>query len=118
MHIGIVGFGVVGRAMCRMIEGARSHQIAIYDKYVAPYSSPDQLRAVNNCDLVFVAVPTPFDPVKNACDVSIISQVVELISAPLCIKSTVPPGTTDQLRRETGRKICFSPEYLGETSGH
>jgi len=118
MHIGIVGFGVVGRALCRMIEGAGSHRIAIYDKYVTPYSSPDQLRAVNNCDLVFVAVPTPFDPVKNACDVSILREVVELVSAPLCIKSTVPPGTTDLLRRETGKKICFSPEYLGEASGH
>jgi nucleotide sugar dehydrogenase len=36
----------------------------------------------------------------------------------MCIKSTVVPGTTDRLASETGKKIVFSPEYIGETPFH
>lgn len=118
MHIGIVGLGVVGRALYRMINDARSHTMVIYDKYLDSYRSPEQLCALNGCDLVFVAVPTPFDAAQNTCDVSIVTQTISMVSAPLCIKSTIPPGTTNRLRASTGKKIGFSPEYLGETVGH
>lgn len=36
----------------------------------------------------------------------------------MCLKSTVPPGTVDRLAEKTGRHICFSPEYVGETRWH
>ena len=31
------------------------------------------------------------------------------------IKSTVLPGTTDKIRKQTGQNVIFSPEYYGET---
>ena len=36
---------------------------------------------------------------------------------PLCIRSTVVPGTVDRLIKQTGKSIAFSPEYLGEQPG-
>ncbi len=36
----------------------------------------------------------------------------------MLLKSTVPPGTTDLLTSVTGKQICFSPEYVGESSCH
>jgi len=41
--------------------------------------------------------------------------VVKRLETPvILIKSTIEPGTTDRLRRETGKRIVFSPEYAGE----
>jgi UDPglucose 6-dehydrogenase len=73
--------------------------------------------SINRCDLVFISVPTPSRP-DGSCDVTAVEEVVGWVSRPMCIKSTIPPGTTDRLIAQTGKQIAFSPEYTGETAFH
>ena len=66
-----------------------------------------------------VAVPTPSRP-DGSADVSAVEETIGWIeSAHIVIRSTVPVGTTDRLRRETGKSIVFQPEYgPAETPDH
>lgn len=118
MHIGLVGYGVVGRALGRFFARGESSRLSIYDKYLPGYDGLSSMLAVDNADIAFVAVPTPYDAQSQACDISNVIDVVEKLSVPLCIKSTVPPGTTDALIARTGKSLAFSPEYVGESANH
>ncbi|NIA20430.1 MAG: hypothetical protein GWP05_00325 [Anaerolineaceae bacterium] len=109
-RIGIVGFGFVGRSM-KQLFGDDAVTYDIND------GSPGQVR-INACDVAFVCVPTPVSE-DGACDTSIVEECVGWIDAPqIVIRSTVKPGTTERLRRETGKPIIFQPEYIGETPAH
>ncbi len=118
MKIGIVGHGVVGSAVARLFSAHRHTEVTIYDKFQPPHNHPDQKTAVNACDLVFISVPTPIGQDGVSCDVSAVEECVSWITAPICIRSTIPPGTVDRLAAATGKSIVFSPEYLGEQPGH
>jgi UDPglucose 6-dehydrogenase len=118
MQLGIVGFGVVGRAMARLFSRESTNQVCVYDKYLPEYSSPGNMDAVDACDLVFVAVPTPTGVDGYSADVSAVVESVTWISAPICIRSTIPAGTTDHLVRDTAKQIAFSPAYIGEAMHH
>jgi nucleotide sugar dehydrogenase len=66
-----------------------------------------------------VCVPTPSDPDTGACDTSHVCEAIkQLPTQRILLKSTVPPGTTDELVAATGKQICFGPEYVGESSYH
>jgi nucleotide sugar dehydrogenase len=107
MKIAIIGHGYVGKGMERLF--APKYELAIVD--VA--TQPDRSVAAG-ADLAVVCVPTP-ESSSGAADVSAVEEVVRWVDAPLVlIKSTVPPGTTDRLARETGKAVHFSPEYMGE----
>jgi len=74
----------------------------------------DNRTEVNKCDLAIVCVPTKMND-DGTCDTSIVSEVVGWLETPLIlIKSTIPPGTTRTLKQITGKRICHSPEYVGE----
>jgi len=110
-RIGIVGAGVVGGAM----QALCGQDSVIYD--TGP-GCPQDKDAINDCDVVFVCVPTPMSA-DGSCDCSIVEDVVSWVEAPLIIlRSTVSPGTTDRLREQHGKSIVFQPEYLGETPAH
>jgi UDPglucose 6-dehydrogenase len=66
-----------------------------------------------------VAVPTPGRP-DGSADVSIVEEVVGWIECEhIVLRSTVPVGTTDRLRGQTGKAIVFQPEYgPAETPDH
>ena len=103
--IAIVGYGYVGQGYHRAFPEA-----VIYDE-------PKNLGSrefVNECDLAIISVPTPM--LENGhCDISIVEDVFSWLETPLIlIKSTIPPGTVDELKKKTGKRICFSPEYMGE----
>ncbi len=110
MRIGVVGYGFVGKAMCRFLE--RSHEIFVFDKYLPGLSCSEKSASINCCDLAFVCVPTPFDPEASSANMSAVSQTVGWLQVPMCIRSTVLPGTTKSLSARTGKEIAFSPEYL------
>jgi UDPglucose 6-dehydrogenase len=116
MSIGIVGYGVVGRHLAQIFE-LGNEPVIIYDKYLEPYSGIERKEEINSCRLVFLAVPTPAGT-DGSCDISAVEEAVSWISSPMCIKSTIPPGTTDALRVKTRKPIVFSPEYVGETPFH
>lgn len=105
--VAIVGHGVVGKGMERLLS--KRFETITYDV-------GGDGRAVNECDLAIVCVPTPSLP-DGSADISMVEEVVSWIDCPLIlIKSTVPPGTTDYLRKKYNKKVLFSPEYMGESS--
>lgn len=116
MRIGIVGHGVVGSAVARYFS--QCHEICIYDKSQPSYCLTEQKDCINSCNLVFICVPTPTAIDGRTCDVSAVEESVGWIVRPMCIRSTIPPGTVDRLIYETAKEISFSPEYIGEQPAH
>jgi len=107
--IGIVGCGFVGQSLLRLFGKGE-----VYD----PAQGRTDKTAINRCRFAFVSVPTPTGP-RGECDVSLVEETVRWIESEIIVlRSTVAPGTTDRLRRETGKRIIFQPEYIGETVAH
>ena len=81
----------------------------------------DGLKAYNKADYVVVAVPTNYDSETQYFDTSVIENVIELVmecnhDAVVIIKSTVPVGYTESIRKKhQNRNIVFSPEFLRES---
>lgn len=84
------------------------------------FATPDFKKAYLGADYVVVAVPTNYDPDTNRFDTnavdSVVLQAVTLAKGALVvIKSTVPVGHTEELRRLCNTdRIVFSPEFLRE----
>lgn len=116
MRIGIIGFGVVGKALNELLEKS-GHDMILYDEFISGIRGPDQRRAINSCELAFVAVPTPENP-DGSANIAAIESVLSWLKVPACIKSTMPPGTTQNFRESGFNRLCYSPEYLGETLWH
>lgn len=108
--IGIVGFGFVGKSMKQLFGD---------DAVTCDVADGDAGRQrINACDVVFISVPTPVSD-DGSCNTSIVEECVGWITAPqIVLRSTVTPGTTERLRRQTGKRVIFQPEYIGETAAH
>lgn len=103
----------------------------VRDEYIERYLSEKNLTlkattdagaAYKNADIVIVATPTNYDPVRNYFDTSHVEEVVELVhrlnpDALVVIKSTVPVGYSEAMyNRYDGRlRLLFSPEFLRES---
>lgn len=112
MDVGIVGLGVVGEA-CRFGFELAGHNVLVHD-IVLNTKIDDVLPA----EVVYICVPTPRDN-DGSCDTSIVRQVISELKkreykGVVAVKSTVVPGTTEALRRQTGMNIIFVPEFLRE----
>lgn len=104
--IGIAGYGYVGKAMHKMFG---QWVTEIYDPLHQPVKTD-----FSNVDLLVVSVPTEMKE-DGGCDTSIVEKTIKNTNAPLIlIKSTVIPGTTDDLVKKYKKRIVFSPEYIGE----
>lgn len=83
-------------------------------------ATTDPKEAYKDAEIVFIAAPTNYDSEKNFFDTSIVEEVVKTVlsyneEAILVIKSTVPVGYTEALRKSIGyNDILFSPEFLRE----
>jgi UDPglucose 6-dehydrogenase len=112
MIVGIIGVGVVGKAVKYGFEKL-GHRIIIHDVALGT-----DISDVIWADIVFVCVPTPALE-DDACDTSIVESVVMKLDelkykGIVAIKSTVAPGTTEKLQQLTSLNICFVPEFLRE----
>lgn len=111
-RVGIIGFGVVGKAMKALFDPA--FHVTFYDKVTYPFT-----HDIENSDLIIISVPTPMAD-DETCDVSAIYDAAEtaMLHAPnalICIKSAIPPGTTDALNKKYDtNQFHVSPEYIGE----
>ena len=111
LKIGIIGVGMVGGSLKRYFEKQGKNVLA-YDKGQNLGSMGD----VNQADIIFVCVPTPFDKDKGF-DLSCVREVCGKITGEkiIVIKSTVLPGTTENFQKECPRhKFLFNPEFLTE----
>lgn len=111
--IGIMGLGVVGDAVHRWFE-SRNFALRVYD----PYRGLGSEDAINEADIVFICVPTPYVPGRGFEDSALEDAVSRLRgSKVVVIKSTVLPGTTEayQLRYDQ-HCFLFNPEFLRQAS--
>lgn len=112
--VGVIGNGFVGDGQAFVFSA--NSEVRIYD--VNPLRATHTLQEVQECDFVFVAVPTPMRE-DGSQDLSYIENVFETaIDTPIyIIKSTVLPGTTQMLiDKYPNLSIVFNPEFLTERS--
>ena len=146
MKIAVAGTGYVGLSMATLlsqhhevtavdiipekVEMINRRISPIQDEYILKYFAEKELHltatldaaaAYRDAQFVIIAAPTNYDPVKNFFDTSavesVISQVMEVNpDAIMIIKSTIPVGYTESVRRKfQSENILFSPEFLRES---
>ena len=145
MKIAVAGVGYVGLSLAVLlsqhdevyavsttpakVELINSGKSPIKDKEIEEYLASHKLNltattnkecAYRDAEFVVIATPTNYDPDKNYFDTSCVEDVIRIVmdvnpNAIMVIKSTVPVGYTEKVRREFGSEnIIFSPEFLRE----
>ena len=146
MKIAIAGTGYVGLSLAVLlsqhnevttvdvvfdkVDKINKRISPIQDEYIEKYLANEKLnlvatldgfKAYSDADYVVVATPTNYDPKKNFFDTKYVEQVIEYVlkvnsKAIIVIKSTVPVGYTESIRKKyNSNKIIFSPEFLRES---
>lgn len=102
----------------------------IQDDYIEQYLAEKDLnltatldgeKAYAEADYVIIAAPTNYDSKLNFFDTSAVETVIELVlkanpNATMIIKSTIPVGYTESVRKKYNtQNILFSPEFLRES---
>lgn len=113
--IGIIGAGVVGGALQSYLE-ATGADVRLYD----PPKGYASMTALDDAEIVFVCVPTPYAPGRGFDDSHLLSAVSSLDGGRVVIiKSTVLPGTTQMLQeRMPQHRFLFNPEFLREATAY
>jgi len=116
MNIGIWGTGVVGSATGKVLEQA--HKVYYYDKYKKDTKLSTDKELVDNCQVIFIAVPTPMlrsgrigtrDIKESLIQIQRLTKDNKII----VIKSTVVPGTTKRFVRKFPQfDFAHNPEFL------
>lgn len=131
--VGQVGHGFIGNAVVELFR-PYAGSVVIYDKAKAIERNDGNLKFVSKiddliseCEVIFVAVPTPMKP-SGECHTGIVESVVQEIqniainigrsldSFIIVIKSTVPPGFTQRMQDKYALRLLFSPEFLTEAN--
>lgn len=146
MKIAVAGTGYVGLSIAILlaqhnevvavdivpekVEMINRRESPIRDEYIEKYlatkdlhltATLDAASAYTDADFVVIAAPTNYDSQKNYFDTSAVEAVIRVVmennaDAIMVIKSTVPVGYTDAIRKKmNSNKIIFSPEFLRES---
>ena len=146
MKIAVAGTGYVGLSLAVLlaqhnevvavdivpekVEKINRREAPIQDKEIEEYleskdlhlaATTDGEKAYRDADYVIIAAPTNYDPQKNFFDCSAVEAVIQLVldssnTAVMVIKSTIPVGYTESVRRKFNTdRIIFSPEFLRES---
>jgi UDPglucose 6-dehydrogenase len=112
------------------VEMINRRQSPIQDEYIEKYFAEKELNLIATLDAkvaykeaeyVVIAAPTNYDSQKNYFDTSAVEAVIELVlrvnpKAIMVIKSTIPVGYTETIRKKYNTEnILFSPEFLRES---
>lgn len=112
------------------VEMLNHKKSPIQDEYIEKYLTEKELdltatidgeTAYKDAEFVIIAAPTNYDSKKNFFDTSVVEAVIELVmkvnpEALMVIKSTIPVGYTESVRKKYNTdKIIFSPEFLRES---
>lgn len=90
------------------------------DKELNLFATTDSEKAFKDACFIIISTPTNYDPDKNYFDTSSVEAVIENVQkinpeAVMIIKSTVPVGYTESIKKKYGTdNIMFSPEFLRE----
>ncbi|MDM0632414.1 nucleotide sugar dehydrogenase [Clostridium perfringens] len=146
LNIAVAGTGYVGLSIATLlaqnnhvtavdiipekVEMINNKKSPIQDDYIEKYLAEKDLdliatidgeSAYKDADFVVIAAPTNYDSKKNYFDTSAVESVIELVlkvnpNAIMVIKSTIPVGYTDSVRKKYNTEnIIFSPEFLRES---
>ena len=146
MKIAVAGTGYVGMSIATLLARhnevvavdvvaekvamVNNRKSPVLDDYIEKYLSEEELNlratldaesAYCDADFVVIATPTNYDPQKNFFDTSAVEAVVKIVTevnpnAIMIIKSTVPVGFTESVRKKyETENILFSPEFLRES---
>lgn len=146
LKIAVAGTGYVGLSIATLlsqhnkvvavdivpekVEKINRKESPIQDEYIEKYLAEKDLdliattageSAYKDADFVVIAAPTNYDSKKNFFDTSAVEAVIELVlkvnpTATMVIKSTIPVGYTESVRKKYNTKnILFSPEFLRES---
>ncbi|OHA17715.1 MAG: hypothetical protein A2664_03825 [Candidatus Taylorbacteria bacterium RIFCSPHIGHO2_01_FULL_46_22b] len=113
LTIGFIGQGWVGRHYADAFEqsGFITVRYGLEPQYVGNKSK------IKDCDITFIAVPTPTTPKGFSLDV--VKEGLKLIGKGkiAVIKSTIVPGSTARLQKAfPNKKVLYSPEFLSEST--
>ena len=145
-NIAVAGTGYVGLSIATLlsqhnhvvavdivpekVEMINNRKSPIQDDYIEKYlaekvldlsATLDGESAYKDADYVIIAAPTNYDSNKNFFDCSAVEAVIELVlkvnpNATMVIKSTIPVGYTESVRKKyKTNNIIFSPEFLRES---
>ena len=112
--VGIVGCGFVGGALKRWIEehNAAECRVLVSDP---PKGMNDDLSAV---DVLFVSVHLQTED-DGTQDLTLLREIIsKLPDAPVFVRTTILPGTSERLSKETGHRVYFMPEFLTERTAY
>lgn len=146
LNIAVAGTGYVGLSIATLlaqhnhvtavdiipekVDLINNRKSPIQDDYIEKYLAEKDLDltatldgafAYKDADFVVIAAPTNYDSKRNYFDTSAVESVIELVmsvnpNAIMVIKSTIPVGYTDSVRKKHGTSnIIFSPEFLRES---
>lgn len=146
LNIAVAGTGYVGLSIATLlaqhnhvtavdiipekVDLINNRKSPIQDDYIEKYlaekdldltATLDGASAYKDADFVVIAAPTNYDSKRNYFDTSAVESVIELVmsvnpNAIMVIKSTIPVGYTDSVRKKYGTSnIIFSPEFLRES---
>ena len=146
IRIAVAGTGYVGLSIATLlsqhhqvtavdvvpekVDLINNRQSPIQDDYIEKYLVEKDLHlkattngeeAYKNADFIVIATPTNYDPVKNYFDTTHVEEVIELVmrvnpDAIMVIKSTIPVGYTENVRKKYHcDNIIFAPEFLRES---
>ncbi len=145
-NVAVAGTGYVGMSIATLlsqhqhvtavdvvpekVEMINRRQSPIQDDYIERYLAEKTLdltatldgeAAYRDADFVVIATPTNYDSARNFFDTSHVEEVIGLVMrvnprAIMVIKSTIPVGYTESVRRKYGSEnIIFAPEFLRES---
>lgn len=112
------------------VDAINQRKSPIQDEYIEKYlaekpldltATLDGTKAYRNADFVVIATPTNYDSAKNYFDTSHVEEVIKLVkqvnpTAIMIIKSTIPVGFTEKIRKNLNTEnVLFSPEFLRES---